>query len=168
MFIVVQSLSHVQLFVTPWTRGHQASLCFTISQSLLDEGMKGKRGQWEGLDLHMGVWGTEAQVRWPHQGNCLEEWRRIWGRWRVQQLICDSLNGMRTTQTNFATALCTLDRDASPLECAVAGNWSVEFGQQSQCKVCCWLQGESLRGCDGEDPGGKCFWREVEAREARR
>ena len=32
---VVQSLSHVQLFVTPWTAAHQASLSFTISQSLL-------------------------------------------------------------------------------------------------------------------------------------
>ena len=31
---VVQSLSHVQLFTTPWTAAHQASLSFTISQSL--------------------------------------------------------------------------------------------------------------------------------------
>ena len=31
----VQLLSHVQLFVTPWTEGHQASLSFTISRSLL-------------------------------------------------------------------------------------------------------------------------------------
>ena len=34
-YAVVQSLSHVQLFVTPWTAAHQASLSFTISQSLL-------------------------------------------------------------------------------------------------------------------------------------
>ena len=33
--IVVQSLSHVQLFVTPWTAAHQASLSFTNSWSLL-------------------------------------------------------------------------------------------------------------------------------------
>ena len=33
--IVVQSLSHVRLFVTPWTTAHQASLSFTVSQSLL-------------------------------------------------------------------------------------------------------------------------------------
>ena len=33
--IVVQSLSHVQLFVTPGTAAHQTSLSFTISQSLL-------------------------------------------------------------------------------------------------------------------------------------
>ena len=32
--IVLQSLSHVQLFATPWTAAHQASLS-TISQSLL-------------------------------------------------------------------------------------------------------------------------------------
>ena len=33
--IVVQLLSHVQLFVTPWTAALQTSLSFTISQSLL-------------------------------------------------------------------------------------------------------------------------------------
>ena len=32
--VVLQSLSHVQLFVTPWTAAHQASLSFTITQSL--------------------------------------------------------------------------------------------------------------------------------------
>ena len=31
----VQSLSHVQLFVTPWTAAHQASLSITNSRSLL-------------------------------------------------------------------------------------------------------------------------------------
>ena len=31
----VQSLSHVRLFLTPWTAAHQASLCFTVSQTLL-------------------------------------------------------------------------------------------------------------------------------------
>ena len=35
MPVVVQSLSHVQLFVTPWTAAHQASLSFTIFRSLL-------------------------------------------------------------------------------------------------------------------------------------
>ena len=33
--VVVQSLSCVQLFATPWTAAHQASLSVTISQSLL-------------------------------------------------------------------------------------------------------------------------------------
>ena len=32
--VIVQSLSHVQLFMTPWTVACQASLSFTISQSL--------------------------------------------------------------------------------------------------------------------------------------
>ena len=34
-FSSVQSLSHVQLFVTPWTAAHQASLSITNSRSLL-------------------------------------------------------------------------------------------------------------------------------------
>ena len=33
--VVIQSLNCVQLFTTPWTAAHQASLSFTISQSLL-------------------------------------------------------------------------------------------------------------------------------------
>ena len=33
--VVVQSPTHVQLFATPWTTAHQASLSFTIVQSLL-------------------------------------------------------------------------------------------------------------------------------------
>ena len=35
IILVVQSLSHVQLFVTPWTTVRQASLSITNSQSLL-------------------------------------------------------------------------------------------------------------------------------------
>ena len=35
MLFVVQSLSYIQLFVTPWTEVHQPSLSFTISWSLL-------------------------------------------------------------------------------------------------------------------------------------
>ena len=35
VIVVVQSLSRVQLFLTPWTAARQASLSFTISQSLL-------------------------------------------------------------------------------------------------------------------------------------
>ena len=34
-FVVVQSLSHVQLFTTPWTAACQASLSITISLNLL-------------------------------------------------------------------------------------------------------------------------------------
>ena len=35
MIIVIQSLSCVKLFATPWTAAHQDSLSFTISRSLL-------------------------------------------------------------------------------------------------------------------------------------
>ena len=35
IFSSVQSLSHVQLFATPWTAAHQVSLSITSSQSLL-------------------------------------------------------------------------------------------------------------------------------------
>ena len=35
VFVVVQPLICVQLFVTSWTAAHQASLSFTISRSLL-------------------------------------------------------------------------------------------------------------------------------------
>ena len=34
-FVVIQSLSRVWFFATPWTTAHQASLSFTISRSLL-------------------------------------------------------------------------------------------------------------------------------------
>ena len=34
-FSSVQTISHVQLFGTPWTAAHQATLSFTISQSFL-------------------------------------------------------------------------------------------------------------------------------------
>ena len=33
--VVVQSVSYILLLATPWTVAHQASLSFTISQSLL-------------------------------------------------------------------------------------------------------------------------------------
>ena len=35
LIAVVQSLSHIRLFVTPWAAAHQASLAFTVSWSLL-------------------------------------------------------------------------------------------------------------------------------------
>ena len=33
--VIVQSLSRVRLFATPWNAAHQAALSFTISRSLL-------------------------------------------------------------------------------------------------------------------------------------
>lgn len=52
----------------------------------------------------------------------------------VQQLTCDSLNGMRTTQ-NLAAALPTWTGFESP-ECTVARSWTVGIGEQSQGEIC--------------------------------
>ena len=56
---------------------------------------------------------------------------------RVKQLLCDSLNGIRITQTILATAICTSDRDVGPLEGTVTGSLSVGIVEQSQNKICC-------------------------------
>ena len=93
--------------------------------------------------------GTEAGFKSPHWGNCLRQWRSIWGCWRVQQLICGSLNKMRITQTILATDLHTLDRDANLLEYAAAGSCSIGIGEQSQGKACCWLRGRQTEGMWG-------------------
>ena len=84
-----------------------------------NEGRRGKRGGWDGLDLHLvrGPGGglLNAGVRSPHRGNCLGQTRSIWECWRVQRLLCDRLNGMRITWTIPAAALPTQDRDTSLL-----------------------------------------------------
>ena len=56
---------------------------------------------------------------------------------RVKQLLCDSLNGIRITQTILATAICTSDRDVGSLEGTVTGSLSVGIVEQSQNKICC-------------------------------
>ena len=84
--IVVQSLSRVQLFVTPWTTACQASLSFTTSQRLLKLMTIG----WVMPSNHLvfcrpslllpsvfsslGVFSNESAlcIRWP------EYWRREW------------------------------------------------------------------------------------------
>ena len=53
------------------------------------------------------------------------------------------------------------DRDADPLEGAVAGSWSLGIVEQSLGEGCCWLQRDRLRGCGGVDYGGKCLWRKA-------
>ena len=106
--------------------------------------------------------GTEAGFKSPHWSNCLRQWRSIWGCWRVQQLICGNLNKMRTTQTTLATAIHTLDRDTSLLDYAAAGSCSIGIGEKSQGEVCCWLQGDGLKGCTEGDCSGKCLWKKTE------
>ena len=34
---------------------------------------RGKKGEWVELDLHTGIEGTEAGLRFPHQSNSLEQ-----------------------------------------------------------------------------------------------
>ena len=55
----------------------------------------------------------------------------------MEQLICDSLNGLRITETIHAVVLCTLNREASPLKCTVAESRSMGIGEQSQDENCC-------------------------------
>ena len=49
--VVVQSLSHVQLFAIPWTGAHQTSLLFTISQSMLE--VRSRDSVMTSNDLHL-------------------------------------------------------------------------------------------------------------------
>ena len=44
---IVEPLSHVQLFVTPWTATHQPFLSFTISRSCSCLGNPMDRGAWQ-------------------------------------------------------------------------------------------------------------------------
>ena len=61
----------------------------------------------------------------------------------MKQLICERLNGMTITQTILfefdpwvgKIPIRTPERDASPLESAAAGSWSIEIGEQSQGEV---------------------------------
>ena len=89
----------------------------------------------QGSDTHIGaiVWTEEKHLRQT-----------------VRQLIYDNLNGMRITQTILAAAIHTPDRDASPLEGAVTGSWSLGIVEQSQGKGCC-----------GETDEGRRLWWEM-------
>lgn len=55
----------------------------------------------------------------------------------MKQLICDSRNGLRITETMHVVVLCTLNREASPLKCTVAGSRSMGIGEQSQGEDSC-------------------------------
>ena len=111
---------------------------------------KGKRGEWAGPDLHpQSGGGGEAGVRTSHRGN--------WGCW-MKQLICDSLNRVRTTQTIHATALHSPDKNTSPPECMVAGSWSLVIKEQSHGEDCCWLWGHGPKGQEGGDQSVEYLW----------
>lgn len=71
----------------------------------------------------------------------------------MKQLICESLNGVRTTQIIWTTALCTPHRDASPWECIVAGTgvWGLESNTRARTAV---DFGETAEGMGGR----KSIW----------
>ena len=64
-------------------------------------------------------------------------------------------------QIVLASAIHTPDRDAGPLEGAVAGSWSLGIVEQSQGEGCCCLWRDGLRACAGGGCGGKCLWRKA-------
>ena len=74
-----------------------------------------------GPDLPPQDVGAEAGMGSPHQDNMLGQKGSFWGCQRVKRLICDCLNGVRTTQTICAPALCAPDMDISPWECVASG-----------------------------------------------
>ena len=153
------------LWNTSWEQARvpdQWKRIYRTTQNSVGQSKEGKKlREWAGLDLHLGGGRTEAGVRSPHRGNCLGQWGSTWGCWRVKQQIHDRLNGLRTTQTILGPAIHTPDRDASPLESAAAGSWSIGTGEQYQGDVCCWLQGDNLRGHEGGDCSGKWLWRKT-------
>ena len=64
-------------------------------------------------------------------------------------------------QTGLAVAIHTPDRDTGPLEGAEARSWSLGIVEQSQGEVCCLLRRDELRGCEGGDGVGICWWRKA-------
>ena len=69
--VVVQLLSHVQLFVTPWTAACQASLSFTISQCLLklvsieSYPLSSPSPSAFNLSQNQGLFQSVLPIRWP-------------------------------------------------------------------------------------------------------
>ena len=98
------------------------------------------------------------------QGNWLKQKRSIWGYWRkVKQMICDSLNRVRNTQTVCIMTVCAPDWDTGPLMCMGlgAGAWRLESNPGMRTAVDCreMAWGEEGRKSEtenafGEKPGG--------------
>ena len=68
--------------------------------------------------------GTEAGVQSPHQGNSLSEGETF----KAESETADLWQPKWTeNQTALAAAIHTLDRNAGPLEGALAGSWSLRI-----------------------------------------
>lgn len=101
--------------------------------------------------LHTGTWETEAGSD-PHIGIT------VWDRKHLRLLAstaADPLTVWQTEHGQSCCSLCTLDRDASPLECQkqLGAGARVGMGQQSQ--------GESLLLTAGEKAQRGCEEREI-------
>ena len=78
--------------------------------------------------------GTEAGVKSPHWSNCLSQRKTFKAESETAALWQPKWN---ENQTVLATVIQTLDRDADPLEGAVAGSWCSGIVAQSQGEGCC-------------------------------
>ena len=140
---------------------HQKGI-YRSTQNSVRQARKGKRGgRVSRTEPAPELRRNRSRGQIPYRDNCLGQRRSIRDCWRAQQLLCDSLSGVRNTQTILAAALCTLGRDPSPPECEAAGSWHIRMGKQSQGEVCYWLLGDGLRRCEGEDHGGECLWKKA-------
>ena len=71
----------------------------------------------------------------------------------MKQLICDSLNGVRITQTILATAIYTPVEDVGPLEGIASGRWSAGIVEESRVRS----------AVDGGEMGGEDMREEIVA-----
>ena len=80
-----------------------------------------------GLDLPSVGGGTEAGVQSPHLGNCLRG-----EMFKAESETADMWQlKLNENQTVLATAIPTPNRDAGPLEAAVAGSWNLGIVEKS-------------------------------------
>ena len=101
---LVQSFSHVLLFVTPWTEACQASLSITSSWSLFffafsyrSWGSQGKNSkavchsllQWTTFCQNSPPW--PACLGWPYRAWLIValSWTRLWSMWSIWLVFCD-------------------------------------------------------------------------------
>ena len=106
---------------TSWEPDHKKRIYRTTQHSVRQR-KEGKNKKSEKNWICSWGWGTEAGTELHGRETFVTEVKH-WGCWRVKQLICVSLNGVRITQSILATATHTPDRDASPLESAAAWSW---------------------------------------------
>ena len=118
----------------------------------------GGTGVLVGLDLPSAGGGNETRVD-PHSGTI------VWVRGEIFKAESETVDLWQPkwleNQTVLAAAIHTWDWNASLLEGAVAGSWSLGIVEQSQNEGCCWPWKDGLRGCEGWDPHGKCQWRKA-------